>query len=805
MLEPSAPAAPKKKAHPPKKTAQKKTPAKAAARPAPAVKKAAQKTAPALKAKQATPTRTVPPVQPKKAAAKTETPKAATGVFGFFSREFKALRNLGSKQLSTIHTSARKFVGDAKAFAKNPVQSLKNAGTGLAAAAAKTLGSARDAVGKKVKQFKDWYATPEGKAKFWKGVAMTGIAIATVATGGALTAPALALAAAVSAGGGIAAQVVENKVYNAAAKAKQQQDKNYKFKERKTFEGVSAKSIAIDAVVGSVGGPAFKFAGKVLVRGSVAVGKAALPFAKGLGHLGVGAARGAARRYLPAGVQTALKAVGSFTSKHAGKITQFAKRAAAKGMNVARSLKNGARKAVTSVKDFVKKGANAAYAKTRFTRKYLMQQTRTLRRFAGKAADLPAHLRTAVRRKVKRTIVKFKRMDRNLLEAVKKNIEKSPTLKLGRKVRDIVDGLGNKASKNLVNLKVKTADGLDNFTAKAGEKFNQTRVMQYLRNVKDNTVKRLDDVVRQNPDGHYAKAIMEFRASGTAIRTHLGKVWGDASQELNKDLSRLLGRHGSVQADFKNLAEKGSRELYEAEVQLARSRAEARLREKVMQDTENAELLSISRTGQEINDAVREQARLKAVATANDAVSKASDVLTRQAEKYVARHPTTILEEQALKTQALEAAKKAAEHYFGKANEKKGLLEKAGMLITTPVRVPLNERLEKYEKVLQAVKSSTPLASVTLVGSEAVLEQTQKAVTTALEAPYKEMAKKAKESTDKSQDDKSAQAEPKKPTEEDGSELLKILDKAVDEFLPALNLDEFLSDVQKQLNMKGKD
>ncbi|ASN81697.1 hypothetical protein [Deinococcus ficus] len=799
MLEPAAPAGPKKKAHPPKKTAQKKTPTKAAARPAPAVKKAAQKTAPAVKAKQATPTRTVPPVQPKKAAAKTETPKAATGVFGFFSREFKALRNLGSKQLSTIHTSARKFVGDAKAFAKNPVQSLKNAGTGLAAAAAKTLGSARDAVGKKVKQFKDWYATPEGKAKFWKGVAMTGIAIATVATGGALTAPALALAAAVSAGGGIAAQVVENKVYNAAAKAKQQQDKNYKFKERKTFEGVSAKSIAIDAVVGSVGGPAFKFAGKVLVRGSVAVGKAALPFAKGLGHLGVGAARGAARRYLPAGVQTALKAVGSFTSKHAGKITQFAKRAAARGMNAARSLKNGAGKAVTSVKDFVKKGANAAYAKTRFTRKYLMQQTRTLRKFARKVGNAPTQVADAARKKIHRAVVRFRWTDRKMMNVLKAQYEKSPTVRIGRFVRNKVDGLGDKASKSLVNLKVKAADGLDNLAAATKDKLGKTKVMQYLRNYKDGRIKYFEEVVKKNPDGHYAKAILEFRASGKAMRTHLGKVWDDASKDLNKDLSRLLGRHGSVQADFKNLAEKGSRELYEVEVQRARSVMEQRLRTKVMEDVEATELLKAAKQGATLTDAVRQGAKEKARAAADDAVSQSAEKLTRQAETSVARHPTVQLEEHALKVQALESSKKVTEHYFGKGNGQKGLLEKTGLAISTPVRVPITERLEKYTKVVEAVKSATPLQSVALLGTEAVQEQTEKAITKVMEAPVKEWAKKFKGEPEQEK----PKEEKKTVKEEDTSEIMKILDSALEGFLPT-SMEEYINDVLKQGNIEMK-
>lgn len=797
MLEPSAPAAPKKIAHPPKKTAQKKTPAKAAARPAPAVKKAAQKTVPALKAKQATPTRTVPPVQPKKAAAKTETPKAATGVFGFFSREFKALRNLGSKQLSTIHASARKFVGDAKAFAKNPVQSLKNAGTGLAAAAAKSLGSARDAVGKKVKQFKDWYATPEGKAKFWKGVAMTGIAIATVATGGALTAPALALAAAVSAGGGIAAQVVENKVYNAAAKAKQQQDKNYKFKERKTFEGVSAKSIAIDAVVGSVGGPAFKFAGKVLVRGSVAVGKAALPFAKGLGHLGVGAARGAARRYLPAGVQTALKAVGSFTSKHAGKVTQFAKSAAARGMNAARSLKNGAGKAVTSVKDFVKKGANAAYAKTRFTRKYLMQQTRTLRKFARKVGNAPTQVADAARKKIHRAVVRFRWTDRKMMNVLKAKYEKNPAVKFGRFMRNKVDGLGDKVSKNLVNLKVKAADGLDNLAAATQEKLGKTRVMQYLRNYKDGRIKYFEEVVKKNPDGHYAKAILEFRASGKAMRTHLGKVWDDASKDLNKDLSRLLGRHGSVQADFKNLAEKGSRELYEVEVQRARSVMEQRLRTKVMEDVEAAELLKRANSGRRVTDAVRDRIRQTAAAQADAAVKKAEEQLTRQAEKFVARHPSLQLEQHALKTQALESTKKVTEHYFGKGNGRRGLLEKSGLALSSPIRVPITERMEKYGKVVEAVRSATPLRSVALLGSEAVQEQTEKAISKVVEAPIKEWSKSLKGEPEKKEDGK----EEKKAKEEDVSQILKILEDALDGFLP-YNVDEYANDVLKQVNMQ---
>ncbi|MFD1732539.1 hypothetical protein ACFSC4_17975 [Deinococcus malanensis] len=49
--------------------------------------------------------------------------------------------------------------------------------------------------------------------------------------------------------------------------------------------------MAIDAVVGSVGGPVFKFAGKALVGTAAALGKGALPAARGLAQLGAAAAR----------------------------------------------------------------------------------------------------------------------------------------------------------------------------------------------------------------------------------------------------------------------------------------------------------------------------------------------------------------------------------------------------------------------------------------------------------------------------------------------------------------------------------
>lgn len=703
-----------------------------------------------------------------------QAPKAIWGITGFFKKELSALVKQGSQRLQNISAQAQKLVANAKTFAKNPGKAVAAGVTGAAGAIWKKATGVGQYAKQKVNQFKKWYATPEGKAKFWKGVALTAVGVATVASGGALTAPALALAAGISAAGGVAAKVVENKVYNSAAKAKAQKDKTYKYKARSTFEGVSAKSIAVDAVVGSVGGPIFKYAGKAVVGTVAALGKGVMPALRGTGQLGAGVVKGTMRKVLPKFAKNALNAGQKLIKKYAvDPAAKFSKNLLHGGKN----LVNGAGKLTKAAKDKLLKV-------TAKPRAIMARQTKTLREFAKNAPSKVADY-------AKKKIATFRRFDRRLLTRLKIQVRKSPAVKLAKKIRDGVDGVGNKISKKLVTGKVRAADALDTMKANMGEKISQASLTKHARNLKDATTKRLDDIVARNPDGNFSKAILEYRASGTAIRSHLNKVWGEASRGMNKDLSRLLGRYGSVQADFKNLAEKGSKELYETEIAAARAAATDRLRTKVMHDAENAELLKLQKRGQAITETARQNARQSAELTANDAVSKSSEQLTRQAETFVARHPTSVLEQAALKVQALDAHKKVAEHYFGKNAGQKGLLERSGMAITTPFRLPLNERLEKYEKIVNAVRSSSPFSSLAVLGAETVGEQTEKAVRAGVEAPVKDWANALKGEPGKS----------KKAGAEHSSVILNIWDKSWEDSFPNFDPVEIEPDIQKQLNM----
>lgn len=704
-------------------------------------------------------------------------PREAGGVMGFFRKQLTGLHASAAKNLPGLLEGAKKVVNGAAGFVKNPVKGVING--------AKAVGKF---AGAKVEQFRKWYATPEGKAKFWKGVALTAVAAATVATGGALTAPALALAAGISAGGGIAAQVVENRVFNAAAKAKAQKDKKYTFKERATFQGVTARSIAVDAIVGSVGGPVFKFAGKAVVGAGRALGKGLTPAARGLAHLAQGALKGGGKaaatlagRVLPAGAKTVLKNAGRLAQKY---LTQPVARAAT---NVKNAVTTGVSNAAAKVGSAARKVRVMTTRRARQAHAYLKAQTPTLRKLASKGAG-------AITGTVRKGVQGLRTLDRNLLTGLRNHVRQSPILKAARKLRDAVDGAGNTLSRRLTNARVKTADRVDAWKASLGGKISQTSVARHARHLKETTVQRLDDLIARNPDGHVAKAIVEFRASGTAIRTHLNKVWTDASHDLNKDLSRLLGRHGSVQADFKALAEQGAPLTYGAEVAHARALAEKRLRDKVTQDTEAALLAQPSAPGVTVSPAVIRQ---RAQAAAEDAVKKSADLLTRQAETFVARHPSTGLQTLAMKTEALNASKKAMERYFGKNAADKGAFERLGMALTTPARVPINERIEKYDKVIQALRSTTPLASMVTVGSEAVDEVLSKAAESAIAAPVKAKAKELKGEKD--------EKPKKKATEEEASGLLKVAEDILKEIFPSLNPDELLDDTAKQLNMKADD
>ncbi|WP_155299222.1 hypothetical protein [Deinococcus kurensis] len=721
--------------------------------------------------------RKLPPANLKVTGRPAGTPREAGGVMGFFRKQLTGLHASAAKNLPGLLEGAKKVVKGAAEFAKNPVKGVING----AAAAGKFAGA-------KLDQFKKWYATPEGKAKFWKGVALTAVGVATVASGGALTAPALALAAGISAGGGVAAQVVENTVFNAAAKARARKDRTYKFKERAALEGVTAKSVAVDAIVGSVGGPVFKFAGKAVVGVGRAFGKGLAPAARGLAHLAQGALKGSgkaaatlARRVLPTGAKTVLKNAGKLAQKY---LTQPVSRAA-----------TSARTAVTTgVSNAAAKAGRAARTvrvvttrRARQARAYLKAQTPTLRKLADRGAD-------AITGSVRKSVATLRKWDNTALSYLRNQARKSPIVKAARKLRDAVDGAGNTLSRRLTNARVKAADRVDAWKASLGGKISQTSVARHARHLKATTVQRLDDLIVRNPDGHVAKAIVEFRASGTAIRTHLNKVWADASHDLNKDLSRLLGRHGSVQADFKALAEQGAPLTYQAEVAHARALAEKRLRDKVAQDTEAALRAQPSAPGVTVSPAVIRQ---RALAAAEDAVKKSADLLTRQAETFVARHPSTGLQTLAMKTEALNASKKAMERYFGKNAADKGAFERLGMALTTPARVPINERIEKYGKVVQALRSTTPLASVVTLGSEAVDEVLSKAAESAISAPVKAKAKEPKDE----KDEKSK----KKASEEEASGLLKVAEDALKELLPSLNPDEIVEDMTKQANMKAGD
>jgi len=484
---------------------------------------------------------------------------------------------------------------------------------------------------------------------------------------------------------------------------------------------------------------------------------------------------------LPAGAKTVLKNAGRLAQKY---LTQPVARAATNVKNaVTTAVGNASAKvgyAARKVRVMTTRRARQAHA-------YLKAQTPTLRKLAKKGAD-------AISGTVRKGAATLRRWDNAALSYLRGQARKSPILKAARKLRDAVDGAGNALSRRLTNGRVKVADRVDAWKATLGGKISQTSVARYARHLKETTVQRLDDLIARNPDGHVAKAIVEFRASGAAIRTHLNKVWTDASHDLNKDLSRLLGRHGSVQADFKVLAEQGAPLTYQAEVAHARALAEKRLRDKVAQDTEAALLAQPSAPGVTVSPVVIRQ---RAQAAAEDAVKKSADLLTRQAETFVARHPSTTLQTLAMKTEALNASKKAMERYFGKNASDKGAFERLGMALTTPARVPINERLEKYGKVVQALRSTTPLASMVTVGSDAVDEVLSKAAESAIAAPVKAKAKELKGE----KDEKSK----KKATEEEASGLLKVAEDVMKEVFPSLNLDEILDDTAKQLNMKASD
>ncbi|WP_189101791.1 hypothetical protein [Deinococcus knuensis] len=696
---------------------------------------------------------------------------SAGGVMGFFRQKLTALHDTTRKALPALMSGARKVTADAAAFAANPVRN--------AASAAARFTSV------KVTQFKKWYATPEGKAKFWKGVALTAVGVATVASGGALTAPALALAAGISAAGGVAAQVVENKVFNAAAKAKAQKDRAYKFKERSTLEGVTARSVAIDAVVGSVGGPVFKFAGKALVGTAKAFGQGALPAARGLGHLAAAGAKrtGAAaatvaRKYLPQGVQKAAATAAHYVRANARLLRRTVTRHA---RGAAASLTNLRNAGVKRIKDATAKPRAALTDAQKRAAKFLHDQTPTLRRLA---TELPRKARRTARNTVRRARV----YDRALRDHLKQKVANNSGVKLARRAQKAVNTLGNRLSRNLVKRKVAAADRIDAARASMGGKIAQTSVARQARHLKEHTVKRLDDLIARNPGGHVAKAIVEFRASGTAIRTHLNKVWGEASKDLNKDLSGLLGCHGSVQADFKALAEQGAPTLYAREVAAARALAEKRLRDKVAHDTEATLLAQRGAPGVTISRRVAQQ---RAQEAADRAIQESAEQLTRQAHTFVARHPSTTLEHLAIKTEALDASKKALEHYFGQNAGRKGALERLGMALSTPVRAPINDRIEKYQKVVEALRSATPLSSTVMLGSEALNEVLSKTAEKAIAEPFKAKASELK-----------GEKKEKKATEEDGNVLLKVVTDTLDELFPSLNPDSIVEDAAKQLNMK---
>ncbi|MFD1732541.1 hypothetical protein ACFSC4_17985 [Deinococcus malanensis] len=123
------------------------------------------------------------------------------------------------------------------------------------------------------------------------------------------------------------------------------------------------------------------------------------------------------------------------------------------------------------------------------------------------------------------------------------------------------------------------------------------------------------------------------------------------------------------------------------------------------------------------------------------------------------------------------------------------MLERTGLALTAPARAPINERLERYTKIAQAMRGSTPLASTALVGVETVNETLAKGIQTNLENQLKDKVNDLKGT--------GSEKKPKKATEKDGSALASVLDETLKELFAPYTLEEVESDIAKKMNMKG--
>ncbi|WP_041230798.1 hypothetical protein [Deinococcus peraridilitoris] len=689
----------------------------------------------------------------------------------FFKKEVKGLADLTNASAKTLRDTGTAVAQKAAGYARQPRKLLAESGTFLKTSA----GNTRAYASRKITQFKSWYATPEGKAAFWKGITLTGVGLLTVASAGTLTAPALMLAGAVSAAGGVAAQAVHNQVFNAAAAKKARQETAYAYTPKTALQGVSLKTMAVDGAVGAFGGPLARFAGKAVIGSVGALARGALPALKGTAQLGMAAARTGARRLLSPSQRAALKAAGN----------------SVKGTGSA--IKSGAQHTMTGFKNHVGDPLNGfvntqkAKAARSLTSAGATVKNSSPGHFVRRQAQSALDKKNGAIKALRRNVTAWRVEDLRLLRG-------ASSLKAVRAVR-AANTTANHwlagAGKVLNNLKNVALDKIDNAGHKIGRSWKTSKAGQLVQGQADGFTRYVDRVIGTSNNPNLVKAFNEFRESSQAIRAHLTQTWSEAGQELTVGYGRLFGQQGAAQAEMRQLV--GTQPMYASQLDAAKAAAKARLAREIEEDGKKLARRALLADGITNPRAEQVRSRMNAMGFVQRARTSLDARAEREASKFVARHASEDLRKATLAAYQAEGVKKVLVKFFGSAASRQGLIARSGYVVSSPVRFAVKDRLDKYVKIASTLRGATPIAGMAQLLESSVAETAEKTVRDQLNLYLKTQLKTFL-----------GEEEGKKPSKSDDAIISKVVQEGIQEVMP-INPDDFVKDLQKNMQIKEEE
>ncbi len=630
----------------------------------------------------------------------------------------------GARFVKLAAKKRRQFARKAKRFAKQAAHTVKTralaVGKGIASAVKHPGELAKSAwkfAGTQRKRFSAWYATPEGKAAFWKGVTLVAVGALTVASAGTLTLPALAAAGAISAAGGVAATMVGNKVYNAAAANKAKNDPTYTYQARSTFEGVSPGSIALDAAVGAFGGPVMKFAGNLAAKSALGVVKLIPGVAKGGGYL-LAAPLRAGGKFAGRGLARITPGVLKDGARFVGRGLRFV----GSGVRGAgRWVYGGGRTAVGKLGRGLSSGARKVWN---------AGSVRGVRRFAR---NTPGRLKgwardTNVVKALKQLARSSNQKDKALLNALRSKLKNNAVGRGMGAANSWAKRQSLKASALSNNARTRAEDWVVSKASRMGERVKAARMTKLLSARYRTVQERVNAYITQNPDGYVTKGLVEFQKVGQQARQHFAELWTKETGELGKGMGKAYGPYGKAQTQMKELIgetpawKKAVEERLKIETEREREKAFARaLRERSLNDT------PANRTRPAVLQGVEEIMGTRTAA------------LTTRAETYTARHASRSMQDTTVGKLIAKESAEGREKLWGEQYKQRGLFGRAVGAAGYPLRQATEERGHNLSEFLKSMREDGLLSTLSAKYAESATESGSTLIQTDLKARLKKL------------------------------------------------------------------